>query len=431
MKPRVHWVSPLPSAQTDIAHYTRRILPELAQETDLVLWTDAPDWDRALYDFAPVRRLDPDRALPRDFATAGRAEGKPGQGPEAIFVNIGNAWPFHSGFMRMIQRLPSIVVLHDMAIQELCFDAMERGYFPRDVYEANMLKWHGQAGLAAAQEVFEDRRERGDLAREIPGFELTLTRAVSVLTHTPVARDAVAATHTVPGYLLDLPFRPSSKRPEVIRSGVGPMRLVQFGYTGPNRRLQKVLEALAPLRDEIDFHLDVMGSLWDPPYIRQRIQELGLGHHVTLHGFVEEAELDRRLAQAHLVFNLRYPSMGEASGSQMRIWNAAAPAVVTNLGWYADLPGNTVFKIEQDNEITALQSLIRRLQADPAAGRSVAAAGRARLESNHTPAQYARRIAGIAGLFAEDAAARIKSDRLKAAPVALPGLDAAPVERSM
>ena len=33
-KPKVHWVSPIPNAQTDIAHYTHRILPELAEAPD-------------------------------------------------------------------------------------------------------------------------------------------------------------------------------------------------------------------------------------------------------------------------------------------------------------------------------------------------------------------------------------------------------------
>lgn len=294
-----------------------------------------------------------------------------------------------------------------------------------------MLRWHGEAGLAAARDVFEGRRTRGDLTEEIPGFELALTQAVSVLTHTPVARDAVVAADTVPTYLLDLPFRPSPQPPEVIRSGIGPLRLVQFGYTGPNRRLQKVLEALSPLRGEIEFQLDVMGNLWDLPYIRQRIQELGLTHHVHLHGFVDEAELDARLAAAHLVFNLRYPSMGEASGSQMRIWNAGAASVVTDLGWYADLPEDTVFRIEQDNEIPALQSLIRRLAADPALGRSVGTAGRAQLEARHTPARYAAAVAKIAAGFPRDAAARVKRDRLAAARVRTPGVDGGPVARTL
>lgn len=401
-KPRVHWVSPLPNAQTDIAHYTRRILPELAQETDLTLWTDASDWDRHLHDVAPVRRLDPDRVTPRDFAMANRSH--PGTGPEVVFVNIGNAWPFHAGFLRMVQRIPSIIVLHDMAIQEMCFDAMERGLFPRDVYEASLERWYGEHALHAMRDVFAGRHEAGAMTLEYPGFELALTRAVSVLTHTPVARDAVvAAMPKLPVTLQGLPFRPSDSPPDVIRSRVGPLRLVQFGYTGPNRRLQNVLEALAPLKGEIDFRLDIFGNVWDPAYIHSRIGDLGLRHHVQLHGFVPEADLDDMLARAHLAFNLRNPTMGEASGSQMRIWNAGVPAVVTDLGWYADLPADTVFKIDPHAEIPALQDLIRRMHADPNLGRDIARQGRARLEAHHAPAQYAHNIAVIAGGFAKDA----------------------------
>ena len=415
MKPRIHWVSPLPAAQTDIAHYTRRILPELAAATDLVLWTDAAEWDRELYKFCPVRRLDPDRIMPRDFARAGRRDGTMGRSPETIFVNIGNAWPFHAGFLRMIQRIPSVVVLHDMAIQELCFDAVRHGLFARETYEAYMARWHGKAGLQKALDVFAGRREAGDLAKEIPGFEITLPCAVSVLTHTPVARDAIGATNTVPSYLLDLPFRPSAKAPQVIRSGIGPLRFVQFGYTGPNRRLQQVLEALAPLKSKIDFRLDIMGSVWDPSYIQRRINELGLGQHVRLHGFVREDLLDRKLREAHLVFNLRSPTMGEASGSQLRLWNAAAPSVVTNLGWYATLPSNTVFRIDPDEEISALQALVRRIHADPAIGRTVGAAGRAYLEERHTPSHYAKAVKDIAERFSADAAAVMRTQRLQAA----------------
>ncbi len=412
MKPRVHWVSPLPKAQTDIAHYTRRILPELAEATDLTLWTDANEWDRHLHEFAPVRRLDPDRVMPRDFAMANRDS--PSPTPEAVFVNIGNAWPFHAGFLRMVQRIPSIIVLHDMAIQEMCFDAMDRDLFPRETYEASMLRWHGEPGIHAAHDVFAGNHPRGAIAQEYPGYELALPHAVSCLTHTPVARDAVRATHDLPVYLRDLPFRPSKTPPEVIRSRVGGLRLVQFGYTGPNRRVQNVLEALAPLKGEIDFHFDIFGSVWDPGYIAQRAADLGLQHHVTLHGFVAEEVLDATLARAHLAFNLRNPTMGEASGSQMRIWNAGVPSVVTDLGWYADLPADTVFKIDPAEEVPALQNLIRQLDADPAIGRDIARAGRARLEAAHAPAQYAHSVAEIAHRFTADAAVALKMRSLQA-----------------
>ncbi|WP_292288780.1 glycosyltransferase [Marivita sp.] len=407
-KPKVHWVSPLPEAETDIAHYTARILPELAAACDLTLWTDARDWDRSLEAHCPVRYLDPDRVLPHDFARAGR-----GSGPDAVFVHIGNSWVFHSGLLRLVRRIPSIVVLHDLAIQELCFDAMHNRRLSRATYEAEMSRWHGPAGLAAARAVFDGQMRPIELAHSHPGFELTLDRAVSVLAHTPAAFQAVQATGIAPAYHLDLPFRPSDRAAPAARATTGPLRFVQFGYIGPNRRLEQVLEALSPLRHEIDFRFDIMGNVWDPSHVQARLDALGLADRVRIHGFVPEPELDARLAEAHLVFNLRYPTMGEASGSQLRIWNASAAAVVTDLGWYGSLPEGTAFKIPLEQERDAVQDLVRRLDRDRMTGQSIGAAGRTRLETHHTPTLYAQGIAEVAARFSKDATASLRARRAR------------------
>lgn len=417
-RPRLHWLSPLPPARTDIAHYTARILPELAAETDLILWTDAPRWEAGLHGLAPVRHLDPDTVTPRDLARAGRRGASPGTAPEAVFIHIGNAAAFHAGFARLAQRMPAVIVLHDLALQEMLFGAMRQGRFSRARYEATMRAWHGEAGVAAAAEVFAGARRESDLARDLPGAEQVLTRAVSVITHSAAA-DAALATLApdLPRALLPLPFRPSDPAPEATRSAVGPLRLVQFGHTGTNRRLLAVLDALAGLRGEVDFHFDVMGRLWDPALVAARVAALGLTRQVTLHGFVPEEMLDATLARAHLVFNLRNPTMGEASGSQLRIWNAAAAGVVSDLGWYATLPAGTVFKIPAapEGEAPALQALIRRLAADPDAGPAIGAAGRAHLEAHHGPALYARAVAEVAARFEAEAAARLDADRRRPA----------------
>lgn len=408
-RPRVHWVSPIPPAETDIAHYTHRILPELAEACDLTLWTTAETWDRHLEKIVDVRHLNPDRVSPRDFARAGR-----GQGADAVFVHIGNSWVFHAGLLRLVRRIPSIVVLHDLAIQEMCHDAVHNRLFDRETYLTEMARWYGAEGRTRAQAVCAGKALALDLARDMPGFEITLDRAVSVLAHTPAAFEAARDTGMVPAYLLDLPFRPSARGVPAARAADGPLRFVQFGYIGPNRRLEQVLEALAPLRQDIDFRFDIMGNVWDPPHIRARLAELGLSERVTVHGFVPEPQLDARLAEAHLVFNLRFPTMGEASGSQLRIWNASAAAVVTDLGWYGSLPDETVFKIPLEGETEALQTLVRRLHADRHLGETIGEAGRARLESHHTPALYAQGVAEIARHFATDAAAALRAQSARA-----------------
>lgn len=401
-KPRVHWVSPIPDAQTDIAHYTNRILSAISDKTDLTLWTDSNKWDRSLEKFCTVRQLDPDTVTPNDFNQVNESGN-----PDAIFIQIGNSWVFHSGLLRLARRIPSIIVLHDLAIQELCFDAIYNRRFSAEAYMQDIIRWQGEAGLSTAQDVFDGKIKPIDMASKYPGFEITLDRAASVLVHTPAAYSAVSQIGIVPTYHLDLPFRSSTKVVSAKRARSGPLRFVQFGYIGPNRRLEQVLETLGALRHNIDFQFDIMGNVWDPEYVQSRIDSLGLSTRVTIHGFVSEALLDSYLAEAHLVFNLRFPTMGEASGSQLRIWNASAASVVTDLGWYGALPEGGVFKISLEHERADLHKLVQKLHVDREICESIGRAGRLRLESHHSPELYASGIAEIATQFADDASGSV------------------------
>lgn len=394
-RPRIHWVSPLPSAETDIAHYTQRILPELAERADLTLWTDAETWDSGLESFCPVRHLDPYRIVPGQMRTAGPRGDRPG----TIFINIGNAWCFHAGLLALARRMPSVIVLHDLALQEMFCDAVHNGLLARDDYLAAMQHWYGEEGRNVAQD--EGRQSAMDLGQRFPGFELTMENAVAVLTHTPAASQAVAARGVLPAYRLDLPFRATGAVYSG-RSMQGPLRLVQFGHIGPNRRLEQVLEALAGMGPEFDFVLDIVGKLWNPDLIEARCADLGIAGKVRRHGYVPEAELDALLGRAHLVFNLRHPTMGEASGSQLRIWNAAAASVVTDQGWYHHLPDDTVFRVPVEEDVVALRVLLERLDKDRTIGQSLGAAGYARLVEHHGPAQYADGIAEVARAFESD-----------------------------
>lgn len=392
MKPRVHWVSPLPPARTDIAHYTARIAAALAEETDLILWTDAPDWDPALQKICPVAQLDPERVLPRDFAAI-----RPGhRGPEAIFIQMGNSWVFHTGLLRLARRIPAIVVLHDLAIQEMLLDAINHSVFDPETYRGAMAQWYGHDGEAAAKDLLAGRIPASELGRKMPGFEIWLDKAIATLTHTAVAQSAAEARGHVPNFLHELPFQPAATPPNPARAMQGPLRLAQFGHIGRNRRLEEILEVLSSLKERLNFRFDLMGRLWDQDYIEGRIAKLGLNEHVHMHGFVAEAALDARLRQAHLVFNLRHPTMGEASGSQLRIWNAAAAAVVTDQGWYRDVPDDTVFKIQVNGEADTLRDLLLKIDQDRALSPQVGQAGWAQLNARHTPERYAETIAEIA-----------------------------------
>lgn len=386
-RPTIHWISPLPPAETDIAHYTARILPALSSHAEVILWTDADTWDLELERHCTVKSFNPDTVLPRDF-TASRRE----SGPEVLFLNIGNSWVFHAGILRMAQRIPSVVVLHDLAIQELMIEAIKGGEWRSSAYLAGMEKWYGTSGVTAGRACIKRSEQGSVISKKMPGFELVLEKAVGVVTHTKAAQEAIQ--HRLP-YLsckmLPLPFEVGPK-PSGMRTSTGPLRLLQFGWIGPNRRLEQVLDALAEMPTDFDYRFDVMGKLWNPDLIYNKIDQLKLSDRVHLHGFVPEPVLEDTLRQAHLVLNLRHPSMGEASGSQLRIWNAGTPAAVTREGWYADLPEEVVYFIDQESESAQLQELFAELDADRKLGAMVGAAGRNYFELHHAPDTYTQEI---------------------------------------
>lgn len=404
-RPAIHWVSPLPPAETDIGHYSVRILEELTERADVVLWTDANSWDRSLEKLCPVRKLDPDRANPADFASQHGTM----HTDEAIFTHIGNSWVFHSGLLRFAQRLPSIIVLHDLAIQELCRDAILNGLFDKGLYTAEMRRWYGARGAALAEGFLNGQVAAYDISSAAPGFEVALGRAVAVLTHTSTAFDAVKARGHLPCYQLNLPFKakPSARSR---RDRTGPLKFVQFGYIGPNRRLEQVLDALSEVPEGIDFTFDIAGNVWDPDHIGKHIHKLGLQNRVRLHGFIAEDRLDEMLAEAHLVFNLRHPTMGEASGSQLRIWNAAAASVVTNQGWYGTFPKDAAFRISVGDEKRHLLALIQDIARDRGIGEAVGETGRGHLLEWHGPALYADEIISVARRFKADARLGLLAD---------------------
>ena len=165
-----------------------------------------------------------------------------------------------------------------------------------------------------------------------------------------------------------------------------------FGYIARNRRLEAVMQALSEMAEGNRFHLDVFGEILDnEKEIKAQIRELRLKRLVTLHGFAPEVELDEALSQADLAINLRYPTMGEASGSQLRIWAHALPSMVTNVGWYAALPAAAVAHVhEGENEVADIQFILRAFLDDPARFAAMGRKGKAILEEHHSTQNYAR-----------------------------------------
>ncbi|MEH3156695.1 MAG: glycosyltransferase family 4 protein [Gordonia paraffinivorans] len=78
-------------------------------------------------------------------------------------------------------------------------------------------------------------------------------------------------------------------------------RLCVVSRLVPHKQIEDALAVVARLRHDIpDVHLDIVGDGWWAPNLRAVATELGVGDHVTFHGYVDETTKHRVLAQSQV-----------------------------------------------------------------------------------------------------------------------------------
>lgn len=399
---KLNWFSPLPPARTGIAEYTAQVLPALCARAEVTLWTEQAEWDEALQAHAEVRRYKPGEMR---WSELNRAD--------ATFYHMGNNPSFHYGIWLTSRRHPGIVVLHDTRLHHFFAGVYRERWRDRDGYVAEMERLYGERGRHTAERFWTTPGGPEHIAETYPLTPLALENSLGALVHTREAFETLRKDARWPLMYAPLPFtaRPLKKNgerhkrarvrqsPPAASSPRGvpsPFKLITFGYISPNRRLDALLEALAGMKEKEDLRLDVYGEVWNESYLRERVQSLGLEKVVTLHGFVSDAELDEALDAADLAVNLRFPTMGESSLTQLRIWEHALPTLVTAVGWYRHLPEEAVLFVRPQSEIADIQKHLRALFAAPARLAEMGRRGRRTLEARHSPEVYAESLIAFA-----------------------------------
>lgn len=383
---KINWFCPLPPARTSIADdYLAGILPSLSQQAELILWTDQNSWDSHLDKYATVRSYDPRRISWPELHRA-----------DLTFYNIGNNHLFHASIWQVSRRHPGIVVLHDLRVHNF-FDSLYRGPW-RDVagYYREMLRYYGDEGLRAATEYVNGTATIDSMTERFPLTPLALENSLAVVVHTEEAFTQVESLKQWPVALASLPRTLPPNDPETLHSATPPYRLIMFGYMGRNRRLESVLEALGSLPERESFRLDIFGEIADGRALRKRIAKLNLERLVKLHGYTAEAELNKALQASHLAINLRYPTMGEASGSQLRIWSHALPSLVTGVGWYSSLSQDAVAHVRVEHEVDDIQSHLRAFLNHPEQFVKLGQRGLTTLREQHAPEKYVQTLLDLA-----------------------------------
>ena len=363
---RVAYFSPLPPSTSGIADYSALLLPALGRLVE-------------------VEIVRPGRTRPVADA-------------DVALYHVGNDPDAHGWIVDALRRRPGVVVLHDFVIHHLVA-GLTIGRHDGHAYLAAMEREAGVPGRLLGYGVLEGRvpplwevrPEEFPLAGEV------LDRATAVIVHSHYVEERVRE-HGYEGPLRRIPH-PAWPIPTIEPARVSGAPLIGcFGHINENKRVPQLLTAFAALRrKEHDARLLLVGSESPGFDLEGRIERTGLdATGVVREPYVEEARLWSLMAACDACVLLRAPTMGETSGSAIRALSLGKPLVVSDVGWFAELPDEVAVKIPVggDEEINALTAALRRL-SDPAEAKAMGAAARALVEREHDVDRVADRYAAV------------------------------------
>lgn len=411
---RLAYFSPFSPQKSGIADYSEELLPHLADagaEIDLFVEGFEPSNEDIR---ARFRRFD----YVRDPSALRRLSEY-----DAVVYHVGNDHRYHAGVYDAARAHPGVVVFHDFALQNFFLGlARERG--DAQVYLDELEAYVDAQSLDEAAQSLARGTDppqaaaplafplNGRLARGAEAIivhsEWSRARFAEIAPATPVARvnhhitaraAALASDALDPNAASSRPAHDSSqargeefeKFHEARATSSSPVRISSFGLITADKGIERALRALAALkRDGHDFRYTLVGAPNNFFDVRALIRLHDLDDRAEITGHVSLQEFERRMSETDIAINLRERTVGETSGSLCRLMAAGVCTIVSNVGWFSELPADAVVKVDADDYADPLlDAYLSRLVGDARLRARVGANARRHVLAEHRIEQSA------------------------------------------
>lgn len=129
----------------------------------------------------------------------------------------------------------------------------------------------------------------------------------------------------------------------------GELAVVSLGFVTPAKCIEQVVSALAGIRSEVPpFKFWIFGEMRHPTSVRQAIKKYDMTDVVIEKGYTPLSTFEAAIEASDLVVNLRYPTVGETSGTMTRAMGSGKPVVVFRYGSFAEPPPSAVIGVPLD-----------------------------------------------------------------------------------
>ncbi len=365
MATKIAFFSPLPPARSGIADYSAALLEELRKLAEVEVFASKPArFDPAAFD--------------------------------VILYQIGNN-AYHDFCYEMALEHPGVVVVHEANLHHLIADiTIKRGDW--DGY----MRVLGEEGGPQALE-YGKRVRALEIAPDYEGVPMLrglLERSKGAIVHSGCV-EAELRSAGFPGPIARIPhgaWIPETNRLNY-RSLLGVDEATPligiFGFLKPYKRIAESLRAFRRLlRVTPDAKMILVGEPHPDFPLHSLIQSLGLAANARVLGFQPIPEFVGYLAACDIVLNLRYPTVGENSGTLMRALGLGKAVIVSEVGSFLEFPDAVCLKAPVDaDEEAFLFEYLNMLASRPDIRQAMGAEARRFVETECTWPKVARKYA--------------------------------------
>jgi glycosyltransferase involved in cell wall biosynthesis len=315
---------------------------------------------------------------------------------DTTIYQVGDNYEYHEGCVTWLARLPGVVCLHDFFIGH-----MFHGWAQTNMDAANSIlkRWYGD-DLATRYFRYPDNRAFVDGTKDTaPLTEWIASQALGVVTHSHWGTPRL--TRACAGPVRVVPLAYDAPGAAAVASGYEPnkfgrMKLLTVGHIDRNKRVESVIRAIAgslSLRQNVVYRL--VGSVDVDFALELSILSNGLRVNLVISGEVDDAELVRAVGESDVMSCLRWPSLEAASASAVEAMLYGKATLVTDTGFYSEIPDDCVEKISHENEISGLRAALEHFYSAPDARTALGERARHWASSTNSPANYARQLVDV------------------------------------
>jgi glycosyltransferase involved in cell wall biosynthesis/SAM-dependent methyltransferase len=341
---RAAFFSPLPPARSGIADYSEALIESLRRLVDIEVFSSAGEaCDFARFDIA--------------------------------LYQVGNN-RYHDFVYRTALENPGVAVMHESNLHHLIAELTIR----RDDWDAYVRECEYNGGAPAR--AFAARVRKLEVGPDYEGLPMTrrlLERTRGVIVHSRFMEAEMRAAG-YRGPVAVIPhgaWIPTADR-NAWRHRLGLDEITPlvgiFGYLKPYKRIAESLRAFRRLvRLAPSARMILVGEPHPEFPLEPMIRAMGLSASVRVMGFAPIEDFVGYLGACDVVLNLRYPTVGESSGTLLRSLGLGKAVMVSEVGSFAEFPEDVCLKVpvgagEEDLIFEYLSLLVSRPDVAQALG---------------------------------------------------------------